>query len=73
MSRSATTSPRRNTVLPKSPSGAPRTSARGPGSSSSRPSGGLLKRTQQVPRVSGASDAQLYARVSLSAEPWGLT
>jgi len=72
MTAPTTTSPRRTPVGPKSPSGAPRTSARGPGSSS-RPSGGLLKRTQQVPRVSGANDAQLYARVSLSAEPWSTT
>jgi len=71
MTAPTTPNPRRSTVLPATPPGAPRTSARG--LSSSRPSGGLLKRTQQVPRVSGASDAQLYARVSLSAEPWSLT
>jgi len=48
MTAPTTPNPRRNTVLPKSPSGVPRTSARGPGSSSPRPSGGSVSRAKTL-------------------------
>ena len=71
MSSPATPSPRRTSVRRNvSLSGAPRTCAPGPSSSSLRPRRAFLKRTASVPQVSGAQDAQIYAGVSLAAEPW---
>ena len=70
MSSPATLSPRRTSVRRNvSLSGAPRTCAPGP-SSSLRPRRAFLKRTASAPQVSGAQDAQIYASVSLAAEPW---